>query len=793
MTANLNDKEYHDLLNGLVCKEKNHEEVSIALIFQILTDPTTAIKAYRDLTLITRDGLGFVTNNLAMLIADKYTKFTDTARRQLMWMLRELIKNQVLNVDTIVWNVLRQVGGGDVSPKNLALMDAIIDILSDHRLWLDKHSVLVGSVVYSVVRIIEDHHNVGLTNLRNKEVKFVISLIRDRFNDVVPIGRDFVRLLQNVARIPEFEKLWQDILLEPKTLSPTFTGVWQFLQIRTSRRYLQCRLTPEIERKLHFLTNSVKFGNHKQYQEWFQNKYFTTPESQTLRSDLIRFIINAIHPTNDMLCSDLTPRWAIIGWLLTSCTNPIVSANAKLALFYDWLFFDPLKDNIMNIEPGILVMYFSLKNHPFVTGSLLDFLCRIIKNFSPMYEDKIRHGVYSSLRKILEKQVISNLEPLFESPKLDRDLKVLIRESFREFCSPVASDGTPMDSAFTYIEDARTPFNNMNNYGIGEARDNIVRADNFSDTEVEGKFSDDDDEKEPTIKQEETDDDDDLPLSKVRLKEKPKVQLPTSLNSSFEKFVKSKSSSTLEVFLNDLRTFTQTIDAEQEAYIVENIVSIVNAALPKLADAFTESRAEDKQLSQSISSPLFSLFKVWYQHEDKCKKCFNHIVKVLANKLPAIGAALLYFLKVQMKLATRKNPSANATYKISLYETLCDYLNKNVEQQIIVDLERIEAERTSIFLWILPDVFREFSEILVNNAEACKLLMSCIDAKNQRDIIYSITQGKLTILKDDDILDCIRESLQFETIEQIFFWQLVEAHEIELKSLQVRWCGQFTV
>lgn len=408
ITTGLNDKEYHDLLNGLICKEKNHEDISIALIYQILTDPNAAAKTYRDLTLLTRDGLTFVTNGLSALIVEKYTRFTDVAKRQLLWLLHELVKNQVLNVDTIVWNVLRQASGGDVSPKNLALIDGLLDILIEHRLWLEKFPILVGGVVYSFVRLIEDHYSPMLANLRNKEVKFVISIIRERFNDVIPLGRDFVRLLQNVARIPEFEQLWKDILSNPKTLSPTFTGIWQLLQIRTSRRYLQIRLTPDIERKLHFMTGSVKFGSHRRYQDWFQDKYFSTPESHSLRSDLIRFIINVIHPTNDMLCSDVTPRWAIIGWLLTSCTNPIVLANAKLALFYDWLFFDPIKDNIMNVEPGILVMYHSIRNHPFVSGTLLDFLCRIMKNFSPRLEDKIRTGVYNSLRKILEKQVNMN-------------------------------------------------------------------------------------------------------------------------------------------------------------------------------------------------------------------------------------------------------------------------------------------------------------------------------------------------------------------------------------------------
>lgn len=520
ITVGLTDKELHDVLSGLICKEKQHEDISLGLLYQILTEPTVAAKTYRDLTLLSRDGLAFVTTTLSILVAEKYLKLTEIARRQLLWLLRELVKNQVLNVDNIVWNVLRQASGGDVSQKNLILIDGLLDILIDHRAWLEKFPFLVGAVVYSYVRLIEDHSSPALVTLRNKEVKFIVSIIRDRFVDVIPLGRDFVRLLQNVARIPEFEQLWKDILMNPKVLLPTFTGVWHLLQIRTSRRFLQCRLTPDIERKLHFLTSSVKFGLHKRYQDWFQDKYFATPESHSLRSDLIRFIINAIHPTNDMLCSDITPRWAIIGWLLTSCTNQIVLANAKLALFYDWLFFDPQKDNIMNVEPGILVMFHSIRNHPFVSSSLLDFLCRIMKNFYPKHEDRIRMGVYNSLRKILEKQVIPNLYPLFESPKLDRDLKTLIRESFREFCS-----GPPPNEANCFPPEMLNQYHcgdenrmqmMLQHNNIDEEKLNLSRNDSLSDdNEPEATFSDDDEEKEVNVKNDETDDDDDLPLSKV--------------------------------------------------------------------------------------------------------------------------------------------------------------------------------------------------------------------------------------------------------------------------------------
>lgn len=42
--------------------------------------------------------------------------------------------------------------------------------------------------------------------------------------DCMLVGRDLVRLLQYVARIPEFDKLWLDILTNPQSLSPHFQG-----------------------------------------------------------------------------------------------------------------------------------------------------------------------------------------------------------------------------------------------------------------------------------------------------------------------------------------------------------------------------------------------------------------------------------------------------------------------------------------------------------------------------------------------------------------------------------------
>lgn len=54
-------------------------------------------------------------------------------------------------------------------------------ILLCYRPWLDKFPVIVASVAYTYLRILEDHHGPQFASLRQKEVTFVVGLLRERF------------------------------------------------------------------------------------------------------------------------------------------------------------------------------------------------------------------------------------------------------------------------------------------------------------------------------------------------------------------------------------------------------------------------------------------------------------------------------------------------------------------------------------------------------------------------------------------------------------------------------------
>lgn len=94
-----------------------------------------------------------------------------------------------MSVDTLCLSLLRHAAGGDTSPRNLFLVDALLEIFQDNRPWLDKFPILIASIVYTYLRLIEDHSAAHLATLRQKEVTFMVNLIRERLIDCLVIGR----------------------------------------------------------------------------------------------------------------------------------------------------------------------------------------------------------------------------------------------------------------------------------------------------------------------------------------------------------------------------------------------------------------------------------------------------------------------------------------------------------------------------------------------------------------------------------------------------------------------------
>ena len=347
------------------------------------------------------------------LIIEKFDILLDEYKKHLVTVLKVLIIRNVGGADIVCWNLLRSIrsGGANINIFNINrfLTCHLMRLLDTRQEWFYKIPELIRGVVYSYLRLLEDYVNVKFKDIRHDVAKFVVQVIRDNFGEVIKIGRDFIRVMINVSRVPEIHHLWQDILHNPQQLHPEFHGVQQILRITSPRQILAVRVTPDMETRLRFMVTQVEVGRHHHYCDWFVRKFLLDHQTWSLKVDLIRFLVTCIHPTNEQLQSGKTPRWLIINWLLESCP-PTLLAQAKLALMYDILFFNPSQDSIMDIEPVLLLINQSitLDRHKVAAKVLLEYLVFTVENFHPQSRGEMSSRVHEALKYAQQVGVIQN-------------------------------------------------------------------------------------------------------------------------------------------------------------------------------------------------------------------------------------------------------------------------------------------------------------------------------------------------------------------------------------------------
>ncbi|KAI3798236.1 hypothetical protein L1987_33507 [Smallanthus sonchifolius] len=343
--------------------EAEYLNLNRAILYGILSETHLTKVHIKHLHGIIIDGYRFFTNLLCRLVDELYSKLVENVKLQLLYVTSEMIHVSAIGIDSLLVALLRQIRGGDFTEANLWLCSEMVNLfMGKWEFLLEEQPLVLSSAL------------------------------------------DVIRLLQDLVHVPEFQDIWKDLLL--------LTDVSQFYQSRTCSRYFLLRITPEMESHLRFLFTQVKLGSQTRYQIWFGRKFLNVPEKETVVINVIRFISCAHHPSNDIIHSNVIPRWAVIGWLLNCCTKNHVEANVKLALFYDWLFFKEDVDNIMNIEPAILLMVNSMPKYLHMTQNLLEFLFLVVDHYDIERKDLILKGVLSALDILDRKGVVQSFDVL---------------------------------------------------------------------------------------------------------------------------------------------------------------------------------------------------------------------------------------------------------------------------------------------------------------------------------------------------------------------------------------------
>jgi integrator complex subunit 3 len=74
--------------------------------------------------------------------------------------------------------LLRQIGGGDISQRNMWLINASLQLLEDHKNWVISTPMITPIACTTFLRLITDHTRQVFDDIREKEINFCIYLLR---------------------------------------------------------------------------------------------------------------------------------------------------------------------------------------------------------------------------------------------------------------------------------------------------------------------------------------------------------------------------------------------------------------------------------------------------------------------------------------------------------------------------------------------------------------------------------------------------------------------------------------
>lgn len=310
----------------------------------------------------------------------------------------------------------------------------------------------MAPIVHTCLRLLYDHiHYSGNSKPTIIEIEreLAISLLRTHFRHCLIIGRDLVRLLVCIGtKYEQFNSFWQDLVKEPHKLEPNFKGLEQLMNTKTPRRMVQGRVPAQLEQKIHWMLHHLPNNQYRIHLAWLDQYYFNVSSSlagQSLRADLIRYICTFIHPTNEILNAPVLQRWQLIIHLMAGVsTCPPVLMQCRLALFIDFLFFNPKNASIMDIEPGMLVLYHGRKIDPRLPSQLFEFLCKLAQSFHAPFVGSIIHNIKFAFKFCEEKRMIPKISKIIDT--LNPAVQKMVQEvfNFSNTSVPIEETTTPL-------------------------------------------------------------------------------------------------------------------------------------------------------------------------------------------------------------------------------------------------------------------------------------------------------------------------------------------------------------
>uniref|UniRef100_A0A8C9Y0Y2 Integrator complex subunit 3 n=1 Tax=Sander lucioperca TaxID=283035 RepID=A0A8C9Y0Y2_SANLU len=364
-------------------------------------------------------------------------------------------------------------------------------------------------------------------------------------------------------------------------------------------------------------------------------------------------------------------------------------------------------------------MHHSMKPHPAITATLLDFMCRIIPHFFPPLESQVRQGVFNSLTFIMEKRVLAHLAPLFDNPKLDRELRSMLRERFPEFCS------SPSPPTEVKMEES-----------VSMEMDNHV-----SDKEegcydnTEAAFSDDEEEVNNKGKKREF---------RFHPIKEAVVEEPADITPWLDQLD--------DTMKEKVQQLQKTSDTETQCEVMQEVVDLI-----------MEEDFDPEQMS-ALASCLAELFKDHFRGDVLPDDITEESLEESVSK----PVCLIFRNLVTMQ-------EDNSGFSV-LLDMLAEFYQKQPK------IAPVCCVSPGVFVTVLnQDVTSLSLSVCLSLSFSLSVCLSlCVQLQ---ELMCHVMMGNLVMFRKDSVLNILIQSLDWETFEQYSTWQLFLAHSVPLETI----------
>jgi hypothetical protein len=264
-----------------------------------------------------------------------------------------------ININNLIlelfYTFLRTFYCGTWVIENIEIYCILLKFIKSRLNWIiqtskDSQLNLIPIVFIKILRMIGE--NTCIFNFSDKRFNYQEILVDEIFilnylweakkEDVLLGGRELFRQIISMSKnkIPELQKIFEEIA---KTYSSNNQPLYINLLYTPNHfgfsYYTLVMIPPYLEKMIKFILFKVPSNNYIWYINYVY-KTFKMTNSETDKSlivDLTRYLItnNFFHQKDYT-----TPKWMILGNILSNIKNDLIGGEVKQAIFIDWLFFN---------------------------------------------------------------------------------------------------------------------------------------------------------------------------------------------------------------------------------------------------------------------------------------------------------------------------------------------------------------------------------------------------------------------------------------------------------------------